>query len=438
MAQLDLYKMNEQISEYGLIIENGRVLVNGEEKLENLPIAPHGKIISSDHQLNKSKALRLDAKGKIILPGAVDIHVHARDGVNQSYKEDWKSLSMAALAGGVTTAFGMPNTNPITDTVHRLRQRFGLARKKSLINYSEYIGTLGDNVDDLTDTFTQTTAAGVKIYLNETTGGFTIGPEAAFKLASRIHPSINRLTFVLHAEGETLQKIAPALLELGHQVHVAHISLASEVQLVEALRAKGWPITAEVTPHHLLISVEDVRENVRADLCELCVMKPPLSPKEDLPALHHGLKSGAIVAIATDHAPHTKKEKEENLKKNQKTYGVTGLQEMLPLMMTHLRNDYSLAEISNYTSTSPAKHAGIENRGQIKNAHWADLAVIDPDFKYALGDQQHPFYSRAGWSIYQDWPVETSINATFVNGQIAYWAGQFTDRSSARQVKFKR
>lgn len=433
-----IQEFNERISEYGLILRGGTVLINGEEKQEDLPIAPHGKVISSIQQLNREKVAEIEADEHLIIPGAIDLHVHARDGVNQSYKEDWRSLSRAALAGGVTTAFSMPNTNPITDTAHRLKQRFGLARKKSLINYSEYIGSLGDNQDDILDDFTQSQGAGIKLYLNNTTGGFTISPEQAFHLATRIHPSVNDLTFVLHAEGETLEKVAPTLLRLGHRVHVAHISLASEVALVEKLRAEGLPITAEVTPHHLLIAIEEVRDKVRTDLCELCVMKPPLSPKTDLPALHQGLKNHSIIAIATDHAPHTKKEKEENLKKNQPTFGITGIQEMLPLILTHLGDQYSIGEISRFISTSPARHAGIVNRGEIKADFWADLAIVEQGRKYRLGDRQHPLYSKAGWSPYQDWPVQGDINMTMVNGQIAYWNGQFTDRTNARAVSFDR
>lgn len=438
-SESHLAEWNEQVSEYGLIIKNADVLIENEIHREDLPILPHGKIATSTAKLNRNKALQLDASNMLVLSGAIDVHVHSRDG-KQAYKEDWRSLSKAALAGGMTTAFGMPNTNPITDTVDRLRRRFGLAREKSLINYAEYIGTLGKNERAILDDQVQERASGVKIYLNETTGSFAINVQEALKLASHIHPQANQLTFVLHAEGKTLQSIALPLLKLGHRVHVAHISLASEVALVEELRKKGFPITAEVTPHHLLISIEEVREKVRKDLCEICVMKPPLSPKEDLEALHHGIESGAIIAIATDHAPHTLGEKQLGAEKKKPVYGVPGVQEMLPLMLTHLQATRGLPEINRLTSSSPAHHFGIRSRGQIKSNFWADLTIINPHREYQIGDADHPIHSKAGWSTYAGWPVKGEISSTIVNGKIAYLLGEqaFDDQSHARRIQFDR
>jgi dihydroorotase len=168
-------------------------------------------------------------------------------------------------------------------------------------------------------------------------------------------------------------------------------------------------------------------------------MKPPLSPKKDLPALYQGLHNGAIVAIATDHAPHTKAEKDANLAKGKPTYGVTGLQEMLPLMLTHLREHrLYLPAIANLISTSPAHHAKLQSRGEIKIGNWADLAIIDQNEQFQIGDKYHPLYSRAGWSIYQDWPVKGLVETTIVNGKIAYADGNFAEKSTAQQVRFNR
>jgi dihydroorotase len=443
MESHQITEANEQIDKHGMIIINGLAVKEGELTRTEIAVNSEGKITKLEN-LNRQTALIINARGKLIFPGAVDPHVHPRDG-RQDYKEDWLSLSKAALAGGVTTALGMPNTDPFTDTAERLKSRLELA-EKSLINYGEYIGSIGDNFKDLKSPFIQKNAAGIKVYLNDTTGGFTISPADTFKLAEKLCRTGNQLTFVLHAEGQTLNEIAPKLLQLGQRVHVAHISLASEVHLVEELQKKGLPttkkrlpITAEVTPHHLLIAIDEIREKVRTDLCDLCVMKPPLSPKKDLPALYQGLHNGAIVAIATDHAPHTKAEKDANLAKGKPTYGVTGLQEMLPLMLTHLREHrLYLPAIANLISTSPAHHAKLQSRGEIKIGNWADLAIIDQNEQFQIGDKYHPLYSRAGWSIYQDWPVKGLVETTIVNGKIAYADGNFAEKSTAQQVRFNR
>lgn len=464
----EIAEVNEQIREFGAIIESDSHIINGQNRYRTgthpiVCISPEGHFTSPAHLKHRTKAAIIEAVGGLVIPGGTDLHVHTRDGA-QAHKETWDTFSQAALAGGVTTAFGMPNTNPFTDSADRLKERLQLAASGSRVNYSEYMGTLGDNLDELNSPLVQQTAAGIKVYLNDTTGGFTISPQAALKLAQQLKDKNNQLTFVLHAEGETLEKIAKPLLLLGHRVHVAHISLASEVELVRQLQKANLPITAEVTPHHLLIAIDSLREQVRTDLCDICVMKPPLSPLTDIPALYHGLYCGTIAAIATDHAPHTLAEKLTGQAQGNPVFGVTGIQEMLPLLFSHLPNveiprdtlqhlspdiiktnllwnlplRITNTDIVAWTSTQPAQLAKIKDRGAIQYGNWADLAIIDPHAKYKIGDKDHPLYSRAGWSPYEGWPVTHEVVTTMVNGQIAYSNGCFATGKSAQQTEFRR
>lgn len=433
----NLDPLNEQIAEYGLILKNATVISHQRAQKTNLGVNSDGNIAEFNQIDFSTKSAVLNAAGLHIFPGAIDTHVHSRDG-QQAYKEDWESLSKAASAGGVTTAFGMPNTTPLTDSTKLLQARFDLA-SKSLINHAEFIGSLGENDQEILQDWTQQNASGIKLYLNQTTGGFTISVEKALELATRLPPSAQRLKFVLHAEGDTLKQIAEPLLKLGHRVHVAHISLAEEVDLVHQLQKNGFPITAEVTPHHLFISIEEMREKVRTDICELCEMKPPLSPKTDLPRLFQGLKDGSIISLATDHAPHTEEEKRQALAASKIVYGVPGVQEMLPLALTHLPNhDFTLQEITALTSTNPAKHFNLANRGKIINKFWADLAIIDLQKTYQLGDANHPVFSRCGWTLYQDWPVKGEIVATVVNGRFTFANQQHSQKTYSTPVEFQR
>ncbi|MGL5830580.1 MAG: dihydroorotase [Candidatus Altimarinota bacterium] len=433
----NLESLNDQISEHGLILKNATVVSHQRSQVTNLGVNSDGYLAKFNQIDFSSKSTVIDVKGLHILPGAIDTHVHSRDG-EQSYKEDWETISQAATAGGVTTAFGMPNTKPLTDSAALLQNRFNLAAK-SLINYSEFIGSLGENDEEILNDWVQQSASGIKLYLNQTTGGFTITVEKALQLAARLANKNLRLKFVLHAEGDTLKQIAEPLLKMGHRVHVAHISLAEEVDLVHQLQKKGYPITAEVTPHHLFISIEEMREKVRTDICELCEMKPPLSPKTDLPRLFQGLKDGSIISLATDHAPHTKEEKQIALAENKIVYGVPGVQEMLPLALTHLPpQNFTLQEIVALTSTNPARHFNLANRGQITNNSWADLAIVDLHKTYQLGDQNHPIFSRCGWTLYQDWPVKGEILATLVNGHFAFANQQHSQKAYSTSVEFKR
>lgn len=433
-------QLNQQISEHGLLLENASVITPSRlDDYGRLHINKNGRL--SDFVRNSYSHLTpvVNVKGLQLFPGVIDIHVHARDG-EQAYKETWETIGRAALAGGVTTAFGMPNTKPLTDSTEKLQCRYRLAAS-SAINYAEFIGSMGDNQEEISHPWTQENASGIKLYLDETTGGFTITPEQAFHVASQMlkSPNKNKLKFVLHAEGETLRKVALPLLNMGYHVHVAHISLADEVNFVRELKHKGFPITAEVTPHHLLIAVDAVREKVRADICELCEMKPPLSPKTDLPQLFAGLRNGTIVAIATDHAPHTVEEKRKALVEGKKVYGVPGIQEMLPLMLTHLPAEgFALCEITELLSTNPASRFQIKDRGQIRDGYHADLAFLDVYRQYQIGDSNHPLQSRCGWSLYQDWPVRGDIVATMVNGRFAFANQNYSQNLHSAQVEFDR
>jgi dihydroorotase len=433
----NLEKLNEQIAEHGLILKNATVISHQRAQKTNLGINSEGQIANFNPIDFSTKSAVLNAASLHIFPGLIDTHVHSRDG-EQAYKEDWETISKAASAGGVTTAFGMPNTKPLTDSAELLQNRFGFAAK-SLINYSEFIGSLGDNDQEILNSWVQQSAAGIKLYLNQTTGGFTITTEKALHLAGRLASKKIALKFVLHAEGDTLKQIAEPLLKLGHRVHVAHISLAEEVDLVHQLQQKGYPITAEVTPHHLFISIEEMREKVRTDICELCEMKPPLSPKTDLPRLFQGLKDGSIISLATDHAPHTEEEKRQALAESKIVYGVPGVQEMLPLALTHLPpQGFSLQEITALTSANPARHFNLSKRGQLTANSWGDLAIVDLQKTYQLGDQNHPIFSRCGWTLYQDWPVQGEVVATVVNGRFAFANQQHSQQTFSTPVEFKR
>lgn len=430
-------QLNQQISEHGLLLNHTSEVLPHHIDSGTLHVDKNGRLSEAIPAAYSHRTPAIDVQDLHIFPGPIDVHIHARDG-EQAYKETWETISRAALAGGVTTAFGMPNTQPLTDSTEKLQCRYRLAAI-SAINYAEYIGSLGNNQKEISHPWTQQNASGIKLYLNETTGGFTISPEQAFHLAFQMLDFPNKLKFVLHAEGETLHKVALPLLEMGYHIHVAHISLTDEVNFVRDLRKKGYPITAEVTPHHLLIAVDAVREKVHADICELCLMKPPLSPQTDLPELFNGLRDGTIVAVATDHAPHTEEEKRAALAEGKKIYGVPGIQEMLPLMLTHLpEQGFSLSKISQLLSTNPARHFHLKDRGQIKPGFHADLAFVDINHQYKIGDANHPLQSRAGWSLYQDWPVRGDIMATMVNGRFAFANQSYSKNLHSAQVQFER
>ena len=427
---------------------NGKI-VSHERVYDATIIVEDGKIkkIQEGH-VGTADLDVIDVKGKHILPGIIDAHVHFRNPGNPE-KEDWITGSKAALAGGVTTVLDMPNNNPPITTVALLNAKREMVKDKAMVNYGFYIGATPDNLEEIKKV---TNVAGVKVYMGSSTGNLLVDKKEDLE---KLMAGSGKL-LALHAEsekciargmeehtGEFLPKVHSyirnplcaheAVREALHlakkyhsKVHICHCSTAAELQDVRKFRDEN--VTVEVTPHHLFLNIKDY--DLHGNLVKV---NPPLREEADQVALWEGIKDGTVDIVATDHAPHLLKEKERDYK--DVPSGMPGVQLMLPLLLNACNeNKITLEKIVELVCYNPAKIFGIENKGMLKEGYDADITIVDLEMTDRLSNKF--MWSKANWSPFhgltlKGWPV-----MTFVNGQLMYEWRTIFHEGKGEEVNF--
>jgi len=392
------------------LIKNCRVLQDNRLIKKNI-IVDNQKIHKITNKSSKAD-ITINARNNIVLPGLIDSHVHFRD-PGLTHKENFLSGSIAAAKGGITTILDMPNTIPPTTTVELLNQKRELA-KKSIVNYGFHFGSTVDNINEIKKV---KNIASVKVFMDVSTGDMRID-NGDILLNIMKH---SRITTV-HAEGDNVLKAINLVNKIRNKLYLCHVSTEKELRIMS--KNKTDKIYAEATPHHLFLTVNDFKR-----LGAYAKMKPVLKSKKDQDALWKAVKTGLVDTIATDHAPHTKEEKEDEA-----PYGVPGVETMLPLLLNAVNNNrLALQEVVSLTSSNPARIFGIRNKGLIKEGYDADLTIIDMNKKEAVKNDK--LLTKCAWSpfdnkILKGWPI-----TTIVNGNIVYDNGNIYD-NRAGEVEF--
>ncbi len=335
----------------------------------------------------------------ITLPGLIDPHVHLREpGAIQ--KEDFTSGTAAAIAGGYTTILDMPNNKTPITTTERLEEKISLAKPKILCDIGFHFGSLGDNLDEFTQASKK--AMGLKLYLNETTGNFLIDKahvEAIFTAWPK-----NAGAILLHAEDDAVAFVIEVVKKTKKKAHFCHISTKRDLVLISQAKELGLPISCGVTPHHLLLTEQDAEK-----LGPYGRMKPVLKSKSDVEFLWKNLSN--IDVIESDHAPHTKEEKEGD----NPPFGVPGLETTLPLLLTAVsENKMTIEDIIRLCHTNPAKIFGIVTDSNTK-------IEVDSDTKYEIRNTN--LFTKCGWSPFNDWKVKGKIIKVVIRGQTVFENG---------------
>ena len=283
---------------------------------------------------------------RVALPGLVDPHVHLREpGTIQ--KEDFETGSMAAIAGGFTTVFDMPNNPEPTISPDALQRKITLAENRIYCDIGFHFGATALGTEYFEKVKDQ--IFGLKVYMNHTTG--TLLMEDPNELQSVFSRWPREKPIIVHAEGQTLETAINLARRNGRKLHVAHLATEENLEMVRMAKEEGLPITCEVTPHHLFLTQADVTE-----LGSFGIMKPSLKKESDRLALWKGLDLGVIDMLATDHAPHTKEEKSTE----KPPFGVPGLETSLPLMLTAVAEEkLTLDRLVELTSTNPRRIFGL-------------------------------------------------------------------------------
>lgn len=334
-------------------------------------------------------------------PGLIDVHVHLRE-PGWEYKEDFETGTKAAIAGGYTTVLDMPNNpNPII-TPPALENKIKLAHNRIYSDLGFHFGGAVQAIPYFSQV--KDKVFGLKVYMNHTTGPLLVEDQ---KELENIFSSWHKVIMV-HAEEETLKKAINLARQFKNKLHVCHVSLKMQVDLIRAAKKKGLPITAEAACHHLFLTEEDVKK-----LGNFGIMRPPLASKEDRDALWEAITDGTIDMIASDHAPHTKKDKEKEVN------GVPGLETSLPLLLTAMSEGKITQEkLIEITSTNPRKIFNIPEQPDT-------YIEIDPDIRYPISDIQ--LYTKCGWTPFEGMKVTGKIQRVILRGQVVFKNGEVLD-----------
>lgn len=394
------------------------------------------KITSIEKEINATADKIIDCKGKLLTPGFIDVHIHLREPGGE-HKETIKTGTMAAARGGYTTVCSMPNTNPVPDSVEEVEKLFESIEKDAVVRVLPYAAiTKGLKGKERTD-ISALSKTNIFAFTDDGVGIQTAGQmleamqeAAASNRAIVAHCEDNSILYggAVH-EGDVSKRLGvPGILNACESVqiardvllaetanchyHVCHVSTKESVRVIRDAKRAGIRVTAEVSPHHLLLTEDDFVE-----LDTNFKMNPPLRAKADRDALFEGLLDGTIDFIATDHAPHAEDEKAQSMVKA--PFGIVGLETAFPLLYTHLveTGQMTLQQLVARMTYIPANVFNLPY-GEIKTEAIADLTLIDLEKEVTIDEEN--FYSKGKNTPFNGWAVKGVPVLTIAAGKIVY------------------
>ena len=346
------------------------------------------------------------------LPGLIDPHVHVRD-LGQAHKEDWDTATAAALAGGLTCILAMPNTQPPVTDADTLAQQQAAARTRARCDYGIYLGASVANIQTAAALAPQ--VCGLKMYLDQTFGPLRLDDLDSLVAHAAGWPADRPL--LCHAEGRT---VAAAILSThlaGRALHICHVSRKAEIELIRAAKDKGMRVTCEVCPHHLFLTLDD---------CELppgyIEVRPRLASQADVDALWANL--AVIDCFATDHAPHTRAEKECA----NPPPGFPGLETALALWLTAIHDGrLTLDDVIARMYTNPRRIFGLPEQPET----WVE---VDPEAEWTARGAE--MFTRARWTPFEGRALHGRVTRVVLRGQEVYRNGSvLAAPGSGREVR---
>jgi len=434
---------------FDLVIRGGQVMTPGGLVSADLGVRG-GKLAAIGAFAAAQGGQVIEAAGLHVLPGVIDAHVHFRE-PGLTRKEDFETGSRAAVLGGVTAVFEMPNSDPATVSADLLLDKMKRADGRMRCDYAFYIGGTAENAGMLGDLERLPGCAGVKIFMGASTGSLLLADDEG--LSRALASGTRRISF--HAEdedrlqarkalalsgrpethpvwrdaacariaGERLMRLARAA---GRKVHVLHATTADEMPVYAAHRDIA---TVEVTVNHLSMTAPDCYERIG----NFAQMNPPIREKAHQDALWAAVRSGLIDAIGSDHAPHLPAEKRGVYP--QTPSGMPGVQTLVPMMLSHVAaGRLSLARFCDLTSAGPARIYGVAGKGRIAEGYDADFTIVDLKAKRTLRSED--MASKCGWTQFDGveatgWPV-----ATVVRGLTVMRDGEAAAMATGEPVRF--
>ncbi len=434
---------------FDTILQGGTVADHSGVSVRDIGITD-GKIAEIGDLSRASAGETIDVTGLHILPGVIDTQVHFRE-PGARHKEDLETGARAAVLGGVTAVFEMPNTTPMTIDAAALADKVARAKGRMYCDFAFWVGGTQDNARDIPDLERLPGAAGIKVFMGSSTGSLLVADDAGvaailgqtrrraafhsedeYRLEERkdlrvandasSHPVWRDETVALRST-ERLLRIAREKRAL---IHVLHVSCGEEMDFLAAHKDIA---SVEVTPHHLTLSADDY-----ARLGTKLQMNPPVRDKSHRERLWFALAQGIADILGSDHAPHTLEEKAKPYP--QSPSGMTGVQTLVPIMLDHVnKGRLSLLRFIDMTSAGPARLFGIAGKGRIAAGYDADFTIVDLKRRETIENRR--IASRCGWTPYDGvevvgWPV-----GTFVRGRKVMWEGELVTPAQGQAVRFQ-
>ncbi len=433
---------------FDLILKGGTVVNQDGTGVRDVGVT-NGRIAAIGDLGSASAGETIDCRGLHILPGVVDSQVHFRE-PGLEHKEDLESGSRAAVLGGVTAVFEMPNTNPLTTSEAALADKVSRASARMHCDFAFWVGGTRENAGDVAELERLPGAAGIKVFMGSSTGDLLVEDDEG--VASILRNTRRRAAF--HSEDEfrlrerqnlrvdndpsshpiwrdeiaalqCTERLVRIARETRARIHVLHISTAEEIAFLEHHKDVA---TCEATPHHLTMSSDDY-----ARLGTLLQMNPPVRAARHRDGIWHGISQGVVDVLGSDHAPHTLEEKAKAYPASPS--GMTGVQTLVPIMLDHVNSGrLTLERFVDLASHGPNRIFGMARKGRIAAGYDADFTVVDMKRKETITNAQAG--SKAGWTPYDGkqvtgWPV-----GTIVRGIRVMWQGEIVTPSQGRAVEF--
>lgn len=439
------------------LIKNATLVNEGKSFLSDVLVAD-GKIVFIDKEIAAGDDVTIiDATGLHLLPGAIDDQVHFRE-PGLTHKGEIYTEAKAAVAGGVTSFMEQPNTNPPATTIELLEQKYARAKEVSLANYSFFMGTTNNNVEELLK-LDPATVCGVKIFLGSSTGDMLVDNEAMLdEIFSKV-----KMLIAVHAEDDVLirhnleqykekfgenigvemhplirsreacynasVKAIARAKKFGTRLHIFHVSTADEIALFDnSIPLKEKKITAEACVHHLWFTNADYKTKGN-----YIKWNPAVKTAKDREAIWQAVLDNKIDVIATDHAPHTIEEKEQPYLKAP-SGGPLVQHSVVAMLEKSLEGKITIERVVEKMAHAVADLFRIEKRGYIREGYWADLVLVNLNSPWTVSKENILY--KCGWSPFEGTTFRAKIEKTFVNGNLVYDNGMIDETVKGMRMSF--
>ena len=431
-----------------LLIKNGSCYIDKDLKSCDIAIND-GKIIEIGKINNEAKEI-YDARNLTVLPGCIDTQTHFRE-PGSTDTEDLHSGSRAAIVGGITSVFEMPNTNPPTSNKTEFQRKLDLAKNRMYCNYAFYFGATADNAKDLASLKNLVGCCGIKLFAGSSTGNLLVAAEEDI---DKVFQNSSKVVAV-HSEDEEILNTNKKLIKKGdvhsHPVwrsvecamsstrrivriaerynkkaHILHVTTKEEIDFLSQHKGN---ITFEITPQHLTLYAPDCYDK----LGSYAQMNPPLREKSHYDRLWYAVKNNFNDTIGSDHAPHLKINKDKEYPNSPS--GMPGVQTLMPVMLNHINDGkLSLEQLMNSVCENPVNIFGIKNKGFIKEGYDADFTIVDMNKVIEIKNEK--IESKCSWSPFHGFKLKGTPVSTIIAGEIKMREGKIIGKPSGLPMEF--